>query len=306
MNRNVRQLGATPLNKASYIFINSESESVSGTNNNFSYAIDKLAQPKNISFNFYLKEVFYPSNVHQLQSNYYNYNKIGFNIRRFSDLSIQATSTFTIAEGTYDTSQLCTALATQINDYMTTNSATYGGDQYSVNYNQITNRFSFTRLSTTFVSGEKFYVQLLSNDSNAKYQNVPGFGLAYVLGLAYNSSISLPVVNTGTGSTITCPNPPNLTPFQYFYISCTGLANQNLCSDVENTSSIIYRCPLSLSGVGRYNHIVVQEANPEYGQYYLPTLNNRLNFQLLDQYGNLFEIAENSAVDLTIKLVPIE
>ena len=80
----------------------------------------------------------------------------------------------------------------------------------------------------------------------------------------------------------------------------------NLCSDVEGTSSIIYRCPLSLSGVGRYNHLVIQESNPEYGQYYLPPLNNRLNFQLLDQYSNLFEMAENSAVDLTIKLVPIE
>lgn len=306
MNRNVRQLNTTPLNKASYLFINSESESVSGANNNFSYSIDKLPQPKNISFNFYLKEVFYPSNVHQLQSNYYNYNKIGFEIVRQAGNIVQTTSTFTIDEGTYDTSQLCTALATQINAYMTTNSAFYGGDQYSVNYNQITNHFSFSRLSTTQVGGQTFYIRLLSNDANAKYLDVPGFGMAYVIGLAYDSTLDLPTTHNPGNNTTICPNPPNLTPFQYFYISCTGLANQNLCSDVESTSSIIYRCPLSLSGVGRYNHLVIQEANPEYGQYYLPTLNNRLNFQLLDQYGNLFEIAENSAVDLTIKLVPIE
>ena len=76
MQRNVRPLNTTPLNKASYLFINSESESVQGTNNNFSYSLDKLPQPKNISFNFYVKEVFYPSNVHQLQSNHYNYNRI--------------------------------------------------------------------------------------------------------------------------------------------------------------------------------------------------------------------------------------
>jgi hypothetical protein len=303
MNQNVRQLKTTPLNKASYLFINSESESVQGTNNNFSYSLDKLPQPKNISFNFYVKEVFYPSNVHQLQSNYYNYNKVGFEVRRLSDFAVQTTGTFTIAEGTYDTSQLCTALATQINAYMTSTSATYGGDQYTVSYNQITNRFIFTRLSVTTVGGNTFYIQLVSNDSNAKYQGVPGFGLAYVLGLTYNGQFPLPTTVNGTA---TCANPPNLTPFQYFYISCTGLANMNLCSDVESTSSIIYRCPLSLSGVGRYNHLQIQEANPEYGQYYLPTLNNRLNFQLLDQYGNLFEMAENSAVDLTIKLVPIE
>ncbi len=305
MNQNVRQLKTTPLNKASYLFINSESESVIGTNNNFSYSLDKLPQPKNISFNFYVKEVFYPSNVHQLQSNYYNYNKIGFEIVRVTGNIVQTTSTFTVDEGTYDTSQLCTALATQINAYMTSTSATYGGDQYTVNYNQITNRFSFTRLSTTTVSSHTFYIRLLANDDNAKYQGVPGFGLAYVLGLAYNSTLNLPSSHTTNPTTIS-PNPPNLTPFQYFYISCTGLANMNLCSDVESTSSIIYRCPLSLSGVGRYNHLVIQESNPEYGQYYLPTLNNRLNFQLLDQYGNLFEMAENSAVDLTIKLVPIE
>jgi hypothetical protein len=304
MNQNVRQLKTTPLNKASYLFINSESESVQGTNNNFSYSLDKLPQPKNISFNFYVKEVFYPSNVHQLQSNYYNYNKIGFEIRNIANQTVATTGTFTIAEGTYDTSQLCTALATQINAYMTSTSGSYGGDQYTVNYNQITNRFSFTRLSLTSPgSGVQYYIRLFSNDANAKYQGVPGFGLAYILGLAYNSTFNLPTTLNGVS---TCPNPPNLTPFQYFYISCTGLANMNLCSDVESTSSIIYRCPLSLSGVGRYNHLVIQESNPEYGQYYLPTLNNRFNFQLLDQYGNLFEMAENSAVDLTIKLVPIE
>jgi len=306
MNQNVRQLKTTSLNKASYLFINSESESVSGTNNNFSYALDKLPQPKNISFNFYVKEVFYPSNVHQLQSNYYNYNKIGFQIVRQSGNVVQATSTFTVDEGTYDTSQLCTALATQINAYMTANAAFYGGDQYTVSYNQITNHFAFTRLSTTTVSLHTFFIRLLANDANAKYQAVPGFGLAYVLGLAYDSTLNLPQSHIPGNNITICPSPPNLTPFQYFYISCTGLANMNLCSDVESTSSIIYRCPLSLSGVGRYSHLVIQESNPEYGQYYLPTLNNRLNFQLLDQYGNLFEMAENSAVDLTIKLVPIE
>jgi len=305
MQRNVRPLITTPLNKASYLFINSESESVNGTNNNFSYSLDKLPQPKNIAFNFYVKEVFYPSNVHQLQSNHYNYNKIGFQIIRLSDNNVMTTTTLTIDEGTYDTSQLCTAVASWINSYMTANALTYGGDQHSVSYNQITNHISFTRLSTTTVGGNTFFIRLLANDSNAKYQGVPGFGLAYVLGLAYNTNLNLPSSHVSDPTTI-CPNPPNLTPFQYFYISCTGLANMNLCSDVESTSSIIYRCPLSLSGVGRYSHLVIQEANPEYGQYYLPTLNNRLNFQLLDQYGNLFEMAENSAVDLTIKLVPIE
>jgi hypothetical protein len=306
MQRNVRPLITTPLNKASYLFINSESESVQGTNNNFSYSLDKLPQPKNIAFNFYVKEVFYPSNVHQLQSKHYNYNKIGFRVRENSTGNIMVTANFQIDEGTYDTSQLCTAVAAQINAYSTAQASSYGGDQYTVNYNQITNHISFTRLSTTLVLGQAYSIELLANDAFAKYQNVPGFGLAYVLGLSYNSTFGLPSSHTVPLNITICPNPPNLTPFQYFYISCTGLANMNLCSDVESTSSIIYRCPLSLSGVGRYSHLVIQEANPEYGQYYLPTLNNRLNFQLLDQYGNLFEMAENSAVDLTIKLVPIE
>jgi len=306
MQRNVRPLITTPLNKASYLFINSESESVNGTNNNFSYSLDKLPQPKNIAFNFYVKEVFYPSNVHQLQSNYYNYNKIGVEVRRVSDNTLSGSWQYILPEGTYDTSQLCTALAKAINDQMFLEDQYHGGDQYSVNYNQITNRISITRLSTTVVGGNTFYLRLLATDNYAKYQGVPGFGLAYVLGLAYDSTLNLPSTHVAPNNIATCPSPPNLTPHQYFYISCTGLANMNLCSDVESTSSIIYRCPLSLSGVGRYTHLVIQESNPEYGQYYLPTLNNRLNFQLLDQYGNLFEMSENSAIDITIKLVPIE
>jgi hypothetical protein len=129
MQRNVRPLITTPLNKASYLFINSESESVNGTNNNFSYSLDKLPQPKNIAFNFYVKEVFYPSNVHQLQSNYYNYNKIGVEVRRVSDNTVSGTYQYILPEGTYDSSQLCTALAKAINDHMDLDAAFHGGDQ---------------------------------------------------------------------------------------------------------------------------------------------------------------------------------
>lgn len=296
-----RQLKNTPLNKSSFFWINSESQNVTGTNNAFSYDISQTPLDKNKAYNLIIKSITYPNNSPQITTAY-NYNSIAYQVIRADTGALQTTRTITLQEGTYDSAQLVFNLASLLNTDFA--SLAYGDDTYTVIYSDITNRITFRRESKTAVGGIYYDIVLLANDTLSKYNGEPGFGLAFVLGLAYDGTLRLPS-EVGNTNAVSCPNPPNLQPYLYFSILLDGVNNYNHSSDTPSVNNIVYRCPLTI-GSGRYSYVYIEENNPDFGQLYVSTLPSRLSFRLVDQYGNLFPTAENSAVDITIKLVPLE
>lgn len=298
----IRNLKASRLDKANYLFINSESKDiVRGNTNDFTVDIANLAIDKNKPYNIYIKNIYFPNMSPQITNNY-NYNKIGLRVMRVSDNAIMATTTLTILEGTYSASQLAYYVVRAINNYSTSVAGTYGGDSYNMGYDDITNRLYIIRSTVTAVGGQTYYFRLLANDSNTLYDGSHGFGLAYVLGLNYDSTFNLP---SSTGSTLTFPLPPQLYPYLYFYISIDGISNVNLCTDAPGINNIVFRCPLALDQP-RYTYTYIEESIPEFGQMIMTTLPTKFRISVLDQYGNLFPLADNTAVDMTLKLVPIE
>jgi len=298
----IRNLKASKLDRANYLFVNSESKDlIRGTTNDFIFDIANLPIDKNKQYNIYIKNLYFPNMAPQITNNY-NYTKITLQVLRLSDDALMTSTTITIDEGTYTTSQLCFTFARYMNTYSSSVSATYGGDQYDIGYDDIRNRIYFVRKTVTQITGITYYFRLLSNDSLSIYDNSYGFGLSYILGLSYNSFFNLP-------SIITTPNyltlPPQMYPYLYFYITIYGINNVNLCSDIPGVNNIVFRCPLALDQP-KYTYTYIEEAIPEFGQMIMSTLPTKLRITIIDQYGNLFPLSDNSAIDLTIKLVPIE
>ena len=183
---------------------------------------------------------------------------------------------------------------------MTTTSATYGGDQYTFGYSDILNRFYFTRASVTPRAGVTYDLQILSNDSLSQYNGAWNFGGAYVLGCNQNTVFNLP---TATVVTVFLPNAPSLQPYSYLYVCCRQINNLNYCSDIILRNDIIYRAPLFLNDTGKYMYQFVEEASEEFQRLQISTLNNKLDFDIVDQYNNPLLFPSNAAIDLTIKLV---
>lgn len=298
----IRNLKASKLDKANYLFINSESKDlITGSTNDFVFDISNLAVDKNKSYNVYIKNIYFPNMSPQI-TNTYNYTKIGIRVMRLSDNAIMTTTFISINEGTYSASQLAYYFVRALNNYSTSTTGLYGGDSYNVGYDDITNRLYIIRSSVTAVGGQIYYIRLLANDTYTLYNNSHGFGLAYILGLNYDSTFNLP---STSGTTLSFPLPPQLYPYLYFYVTIDGINNVNYCSDIPNNNNIVFRCPLALDQP-KYTYTYIEEAIPEFGQMIMSTLPTRMHFSVLDQYGNLFPLADNTAIDLTVKLVPIE
>lgn len=299
----LRNLKATKLDRANFIFLNSESRSVRGTNNSFQFDIGTLPIDKNKSYNIFIKNVYFPNMSPQITTKY-NYNKIFYEIYNISSGTVATTRSVTLLQGTYDSAQLVYNFSRLLNSDLTTVAATYGGDQYTFLYDDIINRIRVYRNTVTVVGGVTYGIRLLANDDNSKYNNEAGFGLGFVLGVNYNSTFNLP--NTaGVLNIIDFPNPPQLQPYLYFYITIDGVTNHNMSSDIENVNNIMFRCPLAI-GSQRYQYIYIEESIPEFGQMIMSTLPSTIKVNILDQYGNLMELAQNSAIDMTIKLVPLD
>jgi len=298
----IRNLKASRLDKANYLFVNSESKDlVSGNTNDFVLDITNLPIDKNKSYNIYIKNIYFPNMSPQITNNY-NYNKIGLRVMRTSDNFIMASTTITISEGTYNASQLAYYVVRAINNYSSSVAGTYGGDSYNIGYDDITNRLYIIRSTVTAVGGQTYYFTLLANDTNTLYNGEHGFGLAYILGLNYDSTFNLP---STSGTTLIFPLPPQLYPYLYFYITIDGVNNVNLCSDIPNLNNIVFRCPLALDQP-KYTYTYIEEAIPEFGQMVMSTLPTKIRISVIDQYGNLFPLSDNTAIDMTLKLVPIE
>jgi hypothetical protein len=300
----IRELKTPKLDRACFIYVNSESKGIIGSNNNFKFDISSLPIDKNKSYNFYVKNVYFPSNSPQITTNY-NYRTIRYEIYRADTGVVQTTRTISIEEGTYSSSQLVFNVARVLNSDFGSLVGTYGGDQYTFTYDDITNRISIVRNSKNAVGGIFYNIRLLSNDDNSKYNGEPGFGLGFVLGLPYNSFLDLPADIVTTSGSAVCPNPPNLQPYLYYYIVLEGINNINVASDLPNINNIIFKAPLTIAD-GRYSYVFVESSNPDFEQLFVSTLPSILSIRIIDQYGNLFPLAENSAIDLTLKLVPIE
>ena len=125
------------------------------------------------------------------------------------------------------------------------------------------------------------------------------------MGLAYNSFLNFPNNIVTTAGLAVCPNPVNLTPYLYYYLLVDGINNLNNASDLPSINNIVFKCPLVVAS-GRYSYVFIDEANPEFGQLFVSTLPSRINIKVVDQYGNLFPLAENSAIDITLKITPTE
>lgn len=300
----VRELKTPKLDRACFIYVNSESKGILGNNNNFKYDISTLPIDKNKSYNLYVKNVYFPSNSPQITTNY-NYRTIRYEIYRADTGVVQTTRTISIEEGTYSSTQLVYNLARVLNSDFGSLAGTYGGDQYTITYDDITNRISFRRDSKTDVAGIYYNIRLLSNDDNSQYNGEYGFGMGFVIGLGYNSFLNLPADIVSVSGLATCPNPPNLQPYLYYYIVLEGINNINIASDLPNVNNIVFKAPLTIAD-GRYSYVFVESSNPDFEQLFVSTLPSILNIRIIDQYGNLFPLAENSAIDITLKLVPIE
>lgn len=299
----IRNLKATKLDRANFIFLNSESRAVRGNNSNFEFDISGLPVDKNKSYNVFIKNVYFPNNSPQITNNY-NYNKINYEIYDISSGTVATTRLLTIDEGTYDSAQLVYAIARVLNADMTTLAATYGGDQYAFIYDDIINRIRVYRNTVTPVGGITYGIRFLANDNNSTYNGEPGFGMGFVLGISYNSTFNLPT-SAGIGFIVSFNSPPQLQPYLYFYITVDGVSNHNISSDIENINNIMFRCPLAI-GSQRYQYLYIEEAIPEFGQMIMSTLPSIIKVNILDQYGNSMSMAQNAAIDLTIKLVPLD
>ena len=301
---NLRNTRISNLDRSVFLYINSESRGINGSNNNFTYDISNLPLNKNQQYNLFVKNVYFPSNSPQI-TNLYNYNKINYQIYRDDTGAVQTTRLITIDEGTYSSTQLAFNVARVFNSDFGSLAGTYGGDVYTFTYDDITNRINIKRDSVTLVSGIKYNVRFLSNDTNSQYQGQPGFGMGFVLGLGYNSFLNLPNDIVTTAGLAICPNPINLTPYLYYYLLIDGINNLNTASDLPSVNNIVFKCPLVVAS-GRYSYVFIDEANPEFGQLFVSTLPSVINVKVVDQYGNLFPLAENSAIDITLKITPAE
>lgn len=299
----IRNLKTTKLDRANFIFLNSESRSVRGNNYSFEFDISSLPIDKNKSYNIFIKNVYFPNMSPQITTKY-NYNKINYEIYNISTGVVATTRSITLLQGTYDSAQLVYNFSRLLNSDLTTIAATYGGDQYTFLYDDIINRIRVYRNTVTPVSTVTYGIRLLANDNNSKYNGEPGFGLGFILGINYNSTFNLP--NTaGALDIVDFNNPPQLQPYLYFYITIDGVNNHNISSDIENLNNIMFRCPLAI-GNQRYQYIYIEESIPEFGQMIMSTLPSIIKVNILDQYGNFMDLAQNSAIDMTIKLVPLE
>lgn len=301
-NGHTRVLRTSNLNRASFFWINSESQNVVGTNNRFSYDITLTPLDKNKSHNITIKSVTFANNSPQITAAY-NYNRIFYEIVRESDNVVMTTRSINIAEGTYDSAQLVYAYANALNSDFLSVSGTYGGDPHTITYSDITNRLTFRRTTFTAVGGNTFYLRLLANDANSTYNGETGFGMGFVLGLPYGGTLTLP--RASATADVACPNPPELMPYRYFNINMTGVNNYNHSSDAPSVNNIVFRCPLVV-GTSRYSYIYIEEPHPDFGMLFFSTLPSRFEFSITDQYGQLFPLAENSAIDLCLKVVPLE
>lgn len=298
-----RNLKTSGLNRASFLWINSESQNVRGTNNDFAYDITQTPLDKNKAYNLHIKSCTFPNVSPQITAAY-NYNRIRYEIVRLSDLAVMTTREIQIEQGTYDSAQLVFNLAAVLNQDFGSLSGTYGGDAHTITYSDITHRISVRRDAMTPIGGQTFFVRLLANDTNSQYNGEFGFGMGFVLGIAYGGVLNLPTL-TGNANAVVCPNPPNLQPYLYFSILLDGVNNYMHSSDTPAINQIVFRAPLTV-GAGRYSYGYIEENNPDFGQLYVSTLPSQLRFRIIDQYGNLFPMAENGALDLCIKLTPIE
>lgn len=302
-NGNVRGLRTTPVNRATFLWINSESENVRGTNSSWEYDISALPLSKNVAYQLQIKSVTYPNNSPQITSAY-NYNRIKYEIVREVDNVVMTTRTLTLAEGTYDSAQLVFAFSQALNSDFLSVAGTYGGDPHTVAYSDITNRLTFRRTTFTAVGGNTFYVRLLGNDSLTQYNGAFGFGMAFVLGVAYGGVLTLP--RASATADVACPNPPALTPYLYYSLLLEGINNANHSSDTPNIQNIVYRMPLTV-GQGRYSYIYFETANVDQNTLYCSQLPSTLRFKIIDQYGQEFKsIPENAAIDLCMRIVPAE
>jgi hypothetical protein len=301
--QNIRNTTISNLDKSVFIYLNSESKGIVGSNNNFNFDINNLPLDKNKQYNLFVKNVYFPANSPQI-TDLYNYNKMNIQIINRNTQAVVATQLITIRQGTYSSAQLIFEFARIFNSYLTNVAVSYGGDNYEFTYDDILNRILIRRLTLTPVGGVNFDVRLLSNDANSIYNGEPGFGLGFVMGMPYNSFFNLPLSNI-TNNIFELPNPVNLTPYLYYYLLLEGINNLNTASDLPSVNNIIFKCPLIVAS-GRYSYVYIDEANPDFGQLFVSTLPSRLNIKVVDQYGNLFPLAENSAIDLTLKLTPTE
>lgn len=304
MSRNATRL--ITKDNANYLFINSESESVSG--NNYSFNVDLSNTPllKNKGYYFYLKQIYVPSSLPQITS-LYNYNKFTVQYINRTTQAVVFTGVVEIPEGTYSSSQYLSVVARVLNALILANTATYGQDTYTFGYDDILNKFYFYRNSVTLKNGVYYDMRILSNDTLAKWNNMTNFGGSYILGLNENSFLNLPTIlgniQNPSGTYVYCPNAPTLTPYQYIYIACRQVNNINYCSDIETRNDIIYRMPLNIQETQKYMFMFVEEASEEFQKMNISTLGNILTFDILDQFGNYVQFPSNSAVDLTVKLV---
>lgn len=280
-------------NEANYLFINSESKRVSGANNNFSFDLSDFPVIKNKSYNLYIKSVYYPTTIHQI-TELYQYNQLRIRVLN-TNTTISTFSTITIAEGTYNTSQYAQAVSLALNTFL----ASFGYDQYDMGYDDIRNRFYFER-KTTVTPAIRVYIT--SNDSFSQYNDEFGFGGSYVIGCNYNTEYELPIQTTPKKY---LPNPGNLQPYSYFFMTIQGITNLNYNTDVPERFDIAYRCPLNLSN-SKYQYTFVEEASEEFTQQVFSVLPTRFNISFIDQYNNLVNFPQTASVDITLKLVPVE
>lgn len=296
----IRQLQEKKENLATYLFINSLSPNVKGTSNNYNVDITKLPLQKNKSYNWFIKQVYYPSAINQLQNKYYNYNKIYIEVLNRTTQAVVGNQSMMVTEGTYDTTQLATSFISALNNFQT--SSSFGGDQYTMSYSDITNKYSIKRLTQTAVGGVYYDIRICSNDSFSFYNGMPGFGLSWILGCNNNTVFNL---GTSAGFTVEFPNPPCLNPFQYFFITMNGLNNINFSTDINQRNDMIMRCPLNMSS-SKYGYFFIEEANQEFSQLYMSTLTQNINIQIIDQYANPLQLSNNTEIDITFKLVSTE
>ena len=297
------------LNRSSYIFLNSESDTINqinGNNAQFSFDVARNLPHLDVNkeYNIYIKDIFFKNSIYQLDSTY-NYNRIRVEAYRSDTNAVVNNTTLTLLEGSYDVDSFISQFQTILNAWCTNNNY----NTYSVGYNSYQNQITFNRNTLSFFPTTAYYIHLRfrSDDALSRYNGTFGFGLSWIIGLAKNSFYNLPTIVSANPALVwySPPNQLNLQPHTYLYISISnGISNLNYATDIPNINSVMYRIPLISK---RFELLYIDSTNPEFTMYHSGNLPNVLFITLLDQYGNIVNLRdETSAWDLTLKVVPVD
>ena len=283
--------------KSTYLFINNDSPNfITGTSYNFNYDISKVNLNRTRAHKMYLKDIYFNTNALYQISDKYNYNKVRFYITNGANVIILYGQ---IQEGNYNTEEFILAFERMLNATL----INYGS--FSVNYNSITNRLTFSCL-TYLIPAARIYID--AQDTEYSYSSIVnsyGFGMSYVLGCNENTRLEneLPF-NTVPGNLDNnrlMASTLKLTPYNFFYISIDNITNTNASSDVDSVTNLLFRIVVpSLKN----SVVYIENFTPEFNEVYTTQMPSSLRIKLVDQYNQPLD-GFSGEMSITLKLIEI-